>query len=496
MSGAEAAGGAELPRARGSRLRQRQRLIDACISALHIHGPSRTTVEKVVALANLSPGIVRFYFRSKAAMLVASLQYLATEFDEQVLAPVAALRETPVAAMQRLVELYLDPELASPRKISVWYAFWGEATSRQEYYEICGQKDDSFVVLVRELVGRLVAQSGDLHLDVEALSLGFIGLLEVLWQGYAFQSEEDIDRVAGRERCMAYLRSVFPRQFGAMSTVPAPASWPQADERPTLSGFARECEEAVRGRDLLVAHAEDLREADTVLAVEFARLPMLVTRSASGVAVLLNRCPATSHELLAPGRHERVRQLCCELHGFAWDFAGRRDGDGSMDAAVHQAFGDLVRFETVEVGGVLLATPVPDRFARGELAALLSDQGQLSPAGIAVTLEVAAPWRAVVAHWRDLVSASQTHDGTARLRIVDDRVLAELRDGGLSLVSVAPSAPDHCRLEYRSFVRTSATAGDRAANFAAVRQARATLLRDRAVVEAIHRSLDSPIPPR
>ena len=38
---------------RASRVRQRQRLIDACISALHIHGPSRTTVEKVVALAGL-----------------------------------------------------------------------------------------------------------------------------------------------------------------------------------------------------------------------------------------------------------------------------------------------------------------------------------------------------------------------------------------------------------------------------------------------------------
>jgi len=74
----------------GSRIRQRQRqrLIDACISALHIYGPSRTTVEKVVALADLSPGIVRFYFDSKAAMLVASLDHLAREFEERVLAPV------------------------------------------------------------------------------------------------------------------------------------------------------------------------------------------------------------------------------------------------------------------------------------------------------------------------------------------------------------------------------------------------------------------------
>ena len=145
------------PHAREGRARQRQRLIDACISALHIYGPSRTTVEKVVAIAKMSPGIVRFYFDSKAAMLVASLQFLAAEFDERVLKPVSELKLRPVAALELMVDLYLDPDIASPRKVSVWYAFWGEASSRQEYYDICGQKDESFAALVRDLIERLIA---------------------------------------------------------------------------------------------------------------------------------------------------------------------------------------------------------------------------------------------------------------------------------------------------------------------------------------------------
>src|ERR1700753_1452539 len=91
---------------RASRARQRQRLIDACISALHIHGPSRTTVGKVVKLADMSPGIVRFYFDSKDAMLVASLAYLAAEFEECVMTPVSQLKATPVAALPPLVQLY------------------------------------------------------------------------------------------------------------------------------------------------------------------------------------------------------------------------------------------------------------------------------------------------------------------------------------------------------------------------------------------------------
>jgi len=209
----------------GSRIRQRQRqrLIDACISALHIYGPSRTTVEKVVALADLSPGIVRFYFDSKAAMLVASLAYLAGEFEERVMAPVARLRDSPVQALRLLVDLYLDADIASPRKVSVWYSFWGEASSRQEYLDICGQKDEDFAALVHELVRKLIAQTGATHLDADGVALGLIGVLEVLWQGIAFQSEEKIDRRALVARALAYLSSVFPGQFPAAPRPRRPA---------------------------------------------------------------------------------------------------------------------------------------------------------------------------------------------------------------------------------------------------------------------------------
>src|SRR5476649_3016864 len=178
-----------IPRARNSHSRQRQKLIEACISALHIYGPSRTTVEKVVAIAKMSPGIVRFYFASKAAMLVASLQFLAAEFEEQLLVPVTRLKSRPVAALELMVDLYLDPEIASPRKVSVWYAFWGEASSRQEYYDICGQKDESFAALVRELIERLIVEAQAPHLDPEAVVLGLICVLEMLWHGIAFQTD-------------------------------------------------------------------------------------------------------------------------------------------------------------------------------------------------------------------------------------------------------------------------------------------------------------------
>ncbi|MBS0614883.1 MAG: TetR/AcrR family transcriptional regulator [Proteobacteria bacterium] len=193
--------------------RQRQRLIEACISALHVHGPSSTTVERVTAIARMSPGLVRFYFESKAAMLLASLKFLAEEFEQQLLIPVARMKADPVAALSSLVELYLDPQIASPRKVSVWYSFWGEASSRAEYFELCGQKDANFTALTQDLMGRMIQLSGARHLDREGVALGLIGVLEVLWQDIAFQEEQRIDRPAVKRRAMSYLRSVFPGYF-------------------------------------------------------------------------------------------------------------------------------------------------------------------------------------------------------------------------------------------------------------------------------------------
>lgn len=322
------------PRHRRSAIRQRQRLIDACISALHIYGPSRTTVAKVVAIAKLSPGIVRFYFKSKAAMLVASLRFLATEFEQQVLAPVGNLRHSPVQALQKMVELYLDPAVASTRKISVWYAFWGEATARQEYLEICGQKDERFADMVRELIGRMIEESRRPHLDPDAIALGLIGVLEVLWQGFAFQAEDDIDRAAARRRCMAYLSSVFPGHFPAHGVAPG---W---DSLPPAVRFAEERVRCFERAWQFAGHQQEIPAHGDYLALTLATSRALVIRDGEQVRAFRNCCPQQPHALMMARRGHLPGAISCPLHRLSFAFNGwalapaENAGLIAMDAAV------------------------------------------------------------------------------------------------------------------------------------------------------------------
>ncbi len=283
---------------RTSRDMQRQRLIEACISALYVHGPSNTTVERVTAIARMSPGIVRFYFDSKAAMLVASLQFLADEFEQQLLIPVSRLRSDPVAALKALVELYLDPQIASPRKVSVWYSFWGEASSRAEYFDLCGQKDANFTALTRDLIGRMITLTGQSQLDPDAVSLGLIGVLEVLWQDIAFQDESRIDRNMVKRRAMSYLRSLFPGRFDGARTSAA------SRELPLPSAAAS------MGTWQLAGHVAQLPAPDSELLVGAGGGRAVIRRGAAGL--IARRLPDSETGAAADGAPVEV----CERDGF------------------------------------------------------------------------------------------------------------------------------------------------------------------------------------
>jgi TetR/AcrR family transcriptional repressor of bet genes len=479
---------ARAPRARSAHNRQRQRLIDACISALHIFGPSRTTVEKVVAIARMSPGIVRFYFDSKAAMLIASLQFLSTEFEDQLLVPVTKLKSNPVAALELMVDLYLDPEIASPRKVSVWYAFWGEASSRQEYYDICGQKDEGFAVLVRELIGRLIEDTGQSQLDPDGIALGLIGVLEMLWQDFAFRQEEDIDRAAAKRRCMAYLRSVFPGQFAAVESPGARATGRASPARP-MAGWAYGSERAwslerealFRTSWQIAAHESELARAQDFVAADLGVERVLLIRDAFGdVQALRNSCPHLPHALVGGRRGRLDEGLVCATHGLTFASDGRCIAGGGADLATLQvkfAAGFYwVRSSSGPAGEVAADDELPEGGGAPREEILRLDGGVLH---VLAQVEIRANWKLIAEQWLEAlavrpevasalesiaVDASGAPIGSGwsaarygrlagsapqeiwRRRFMAPNQLIERRPDGVCILQIIPTGPARCRV--------------------------------------------------
>jgi len=462
-------------------------------------------VEKVVAIAKMSPGIVRFYFDSKAAMLVASLQFLAAEFEEQVLVPVAKLKARPVAALELMVDLYLDPDIASPRKVSVWYAFWGEASSRQEYYDICGQKDESFAALVRELIGRLVEETSQPHLDPDGIALGLIGALEMMWQDFAFQSEGNIDRQAAKRRCMAYLRSIFPGQFsqrpmrrggeaGPAAQAARFAGWVYASAR----AHALERDAVFQSAWQVAGHEAQIARAGEYFTVDTGAERALLVRDSFGqIHALRNSCPALPHTLVADGSGRFDGTIACTVHGLEFALDGRR-ADGGPRIGLSALDLQVIR------GLLLVRSPKSARVSPANPGSAFEPiPPGLLATGPAAEAAVAADWKLLVEQWLDSASLDgapsaaaeslhwtmppagagallwssqryRTLAGTAaggawQMRFIAPNQLLQLRPDGVSILQAIPAAPGRSRVRRLDYTVCGAGRAARAMQYLAAR---------------------------
>lgn len=391
------------PGERLSRARQRLKLIDACITALHQHGPSRTTIDKVVSIADMSPGIVNFYFETKAALLVAALEHLAVEFETRVLEPLAALRDRPLVALDRLIELYLDPDLASARKVSVWYSFWGESSSRREYFEICGKRDVAFAGLVQEIVAREIDATGLSHLDADAIALGLIGCLEMMWQDIAFQEEADVDRAAAKRRCRAYLRSVFSGhaapQARRSDRVAMAASESGHVLEPELAMFRRSWQFACSTADVM--------QIGDYVAWSSAVGRVLIVRNADGaVGGFVNTCLHRPHALVAGESGCLPKDIVCAADGAVYGLDGARRIGGKLHVLA-------VKIENCAIF-VGHEAQIEDVAPRISLAGLCS-------VGHCEIWDVAADWKLVMEHWADTyIDTSMRSFGAGSLRMHEE----------------------------------------------------------------------------
>ncbi len=462
-------------------LRQRQRLIDACITALHLYGPTGATVARVVAIAKLSPGIVRFYFQSKAAMLVASLQFLATEFEERVVAPVVALRDQPALALQRLVELYLDADIASPRKVAVWYAFWGEASARQEYLAICGQKDANFAAVVHDLIDRMIALSGRRHLDSEAVALGLLGVLEMQWQGFAFEEEANIDRALARRRCMAYLRSVFPREFSALDAGVG------AKERGMHGAPDDELDRVFRGAWQFAGHEQDVPGSGDFAALDLAGTRVLVVRDAAGtVRAFRNACRGLPHALVTTRRGRLAEgRIACAVHGLSYGLDGRavppREGAVLLEFEVHRSRGLIF----------VRSPAATHRWPEPDLASLVDASDCLPVLDAAdLSLPVEADWKIVM---RQLLESRATGASPGQRRLfLWPNLWVEQQASALTILQVLPTGASRSRVQRFEYAAHPAGAKGLAPDERASSLAQVQLEHDLAIAVSTQQGLTDP----
>ena len=195
-----------------SREARRQQLIDATIDSISKRGFSGTTLETVPRGANLSHGIVNFYFRTKEDLYLETLGHLTGEHYRRWYGAMTRAGPDPARQLGAIVDADFDRTICSRRKLAVWFAFWGQAKYRPNYLRIHSRYDDERFEEISRLCREIAADGAYGGLDPESVARCLESLVDGLWLDMLLYPRE-ASRQRARSDCFGYLAGVFPEHF-------------------------------------------------------------------------------------------------------------------------------------------------------------------------------------------------------------------------------------------------------------------------------------------
>jgi len=200
---------------------RRTQLVEATIDVIAKRGFAGLTLAEIAEAAHLSAGIVNFYFKSKEELLSATLRHMAQQYQSHWTTALARSATDPTAQLAAMVDADFDPQIASRKGVTVWYAFWGEARWRPEYLRLCSELSDAYFDQTRALIRAIIDKGGYSHLDVDAIARGLNAMIDGLWLDLLV-NPKGLDRAEAKRTCFAFLAQSFPAEFGGRA-MPAPA---------------------------------------------------------------------------------------------------------------------------------------------------------------------------------------------------------------------------------------------------------------------------------
>ena len=191
---------------------RRRQLIDATIESISKHGMSGTTMTKVTGFAGLSMGIVNFHFDSKDNLYRETLRFLAEEHRDQWKQDCLKAAQDPAAQLLAIVDSDFHPNLCNRKKLTVWFAFYGEAAYRKHYRQIMSEIDSERWNKSRDLCRQIVEDGNYDNVDPHNVAK----TLEGLFDGFCLNIliyPDDFTRKDGKRLVRAYLAATFPKHF-------------------------------------------------------------------------------------------------------------------------------------------------------------------------------------------------------------------------------------------------------------------------------------------
>jgi len=191
---------------------RRQSLLDAAVTVIAKRGLTGITINTIASEAKCSYGVVAFHFKSKDGIIFAALDYIADEY-ETFLKRSSQLDLSPAERIRKMIESDFDGKVTNAKKIAVWVAFWAEAARVAKFRRRCAQLKEHYNEMTQEDVAALAADRG-INIDTRQVASSLNAMVDGFWIANLVLSDAGPEgREAAKEACLAYMRTLFPKDF-------------------------------------------------------------------------------------------------------------------------------------------------------------------------------------------------------------------------------------------------------------------------------------------
>lgn len=180
--------------------KRKLQLINATMDSIAKRGLTETTITHISKGANMSRGIINFYFTSKEMMMREVLATLIEEYEGEYKSALEAAKGDASAKLEAVVRAHFDKKVCTSKKLNVLSAFWGHAASHDAYREKIEASDKALLAQVADL-WKDIAPKG---YDAQQFARQLHALIRGLWLSYLL-APKTTDREALAKECLAFI---------------------------------------------------------------------------------------------------------------------------------------------------------------------------------------------------------------------------------------------------------------------------------------------------
>lgn len=177
---------------------RRLELVEAAFEVMKQEGVGAASLARVAAEAGLSKGMVLHYFKSRDALIEATLRHINALYGHEVAERMAAAR-TPLARVEAVIEANFSSWYCKPEHAHIWLAFCAQATFEPRVRRIQrvlhSRMESNFTANLKGLLGAK---------EAKRVALALTSLIDGLWVRCAM-NPEGFDRDSARRQVLDYL---------------------------------------------------------------------------------------------------------------------------------------------------------------------------------------------------------------------------------------------------------------------------------------------------